>query len=243
ELTRDAGERALVAEAERAGVDPRTVERALFVDRGEASVVLAAGSFDARRIVDLHWERMLPPRRRGGAGTGRERVEGSLGERPVAVAVDAVCGLLARSERDGRLVDPVLDRPAGGEAEPAELIRWHIEGAPEELDDTTTAALTASLRWTELRADAVAEGVRVTLVLAGPLPANTPARMTRLLDAVSLSPMGGAVGADDWLHAEAATWSHEGETWRGALVIPWRGLRALVSLARGTVGSPTRQEL
>ena len=123
ELTRDAGERALVAEAERVGVDMRTIDRALQVDRGEASVSFAAGAFDARRVVDLHWDRMLPPQRRGDAGPGLARIEGMLGGRAVSVATDAACGLLARAEREPRLVDRLLDDGRGApEADPPELI-------------------------------------------------------------------------------------------------------------------------
>ncbi len=244
ELTRDSGERALLAEAERVGVDVRTIDRALQVERGGASVSLAAGSFDARRVVDLHWERMLPPQHRGDGALGVARIEGMLGGHPVALAADAACGLLARAERDPRLVDRLLDdRRMGGAPDPPELIRWHLEGAPAEVEGPESAALTASLRWTELRADPSADGLQVTVVLAGPLPANTPARMTRLLTAMAASPIGAAVGADDWMRPTDSAWSHEGEEWRGAFVIPWRGLRALVSLARGAVDAPQRREL
>lgn len=242
QLTRDAGERALVAEAERGGVEVRTVERALLVDRGEASVSFAAGSFDARRVIDLHWDRMLPPRRRGAASAGVERIEGMLGGRPVALSTDAACGLLARAERDPRLVDRLVDRPGGGEPDPPEMVRWHVEGAPTGVEGPEAAALTTSLRWTELRADPTADGLRVTVVLAGPLPTNTPTRMTRLLVAVAASPLGVAVGADDWLRPTDAAWGHAGDEWRGEFVIPWRGLRALVGLARGAVEAPNRRE-
>ncbi|MDO9020398.1 MAG: hypothetical protein Q8S73_06655 [Deltaproteobacteria bacterium] len=242
QLTRDAGERALVAEAERGGVEVRTVERALLVERGGASVSFAAGSFDARRVIELHWDRMLPPQRRGAAGAGVERIEGMLGGRPVALSTDAACGLLARADRDPRLVDRLVDRPSGGEPDPAEMVRWHIEGAPTEVESPEAAALTTTLRWTELRADPAADGLRVTIVLAGPLPTNTPARMTRLLLAMAASPLGAAVGADDWLHPTDAAWSHAGDEWRGGFVIPWRGLRALVGLARGAVEAPDRRE-
>jgi hypothetical protein len=224
------------------GVEVRTVERALLVDRGEASVSFAAGSFDARRVIDLHWDRMLPPQRRGAAGAGVERIEGMLGGRPVALSTDAACGLLARAERDPRLVDRLVDRPAGGEPDPAEMVRWHVQGAPAEVESPEAAALTTTLRWTELRADPAADGLRVTVVLAGPLPANTPARMTRLLVAMAASPLGAAVGADDWLHPTDGAWGHAGDEWRGEFVIPWRGLRALVGLARGAVEAPNRRE-
>lgn len=242
-LTRDAGERALLAEAERVGVDVRTIERVLQVERGEASVSLAAGAFDARRVVDLHWNRMLPPQRRGDAGRGIARIEGMLGGRSVALATDAACGLLARSERDPRLVDRLVEpQRTGVETDPPELIRWHLEGAPVEVENPEAAALTASLRWTELRADPTEGGLRVTIVLAGALPTNTPSRMTRLLTAMAASPMGAAVGADDWVHPTDAAWSQQGDEWSGSFVIPWRGLRALVSLARGAVDPPDRRE-
>jgi hypothetical protein len=167
-----------------------------------------------------------------------------LGGHPVALAADATCGLLARAERDPRLVDRLLDdRRMVGAPDPPELIRWHLEGAPAEVEGPESAALTASLRWTELRADPSPDGLQVTVVLAGPLPANTPARMTRLLTAMAASPVGAAVGADDWMRPTDSAWSHEGEEWRGAFVIPWRGLRALVSLARGAVDAPQRREL
>lgn len=244
QLSRDAGERALLAEAERVGVDLRTIDRALQVERGGASVSLAAGPFDARRIIDLHWDRMLPPQRRGEAGPGIARIEGMLGGQAVALATDAACGLLARSERDPRLVDRLIDdRRMRPQPDPPELIRWHLEGAPAEVESPDSAALTASLRWTELRADAADDGLRVTVVLAGALPRNTPARMTRLLTTMAASPMGLAVGADDWMRPTDEAWSLEGDQWRGAFLIPWRGLRALVSLATGAVEGPGRREL
>nr|MBK7065049.1 hypothetical protein [Deltaproteobacteria bacterium] len=133
--------------------------------------------------------------------------------------------------------------PDGAAARSPELIRWHLEGAPAEVESPDSAALTASLRWTELRADAAEDGLRVTVVLAGALPPNTPARMTRLLTTMAASPMGMAVGADDWMRPTDEAWSQEGDQWRGAFVIPWRGLRALVSLATGTVEAPGRREL
>ena len=244
ELTRDSGERALLAEAERGGVDVRTIDRVLQADRGEASVALAAGSFDARRVIDLHWDRMLPPQHRGEAGPGIARIEGMLGGRSVTVATDAACGLLARAERDPRLVDRILDdRRSSGEVDPPELIVWHREGAPAEAASPESAALTASLRWTELRADPIANGLRVTLVLAGPLPTNTPTRMTQLLTAMAASPLGAAVGADDWMHPTDSAWIRQRDEWHGEFVIPWRGLRALVALARGSVEAPNRREL
>lgn len=243
QLTRDAGERALVAEAGRRGVEVRTVDRALLVDRGDGSVSFAAGPFDARRVIDLHWDRMLPPRRRGDGSPGVVRIEGMLGGRPVAVATDAACGLLARAERDPRLVDRLIDRRGGGEVDPPDMIRWHIEGAPAGVEGAQSAALTATLRWTELRADPAEDGLRVTVVLAGPLPADTPTRMTRLFTAVAASPTGAAMGADDWLRPTDAAWSRHGDQWRGAFVIPWRGLRAIVSLARGTVEAPEPRAL
>ena len=244
ELTRDSGERALLVEAERGGVDVRTIDRVLQADRGEASVALAAGSFDARRVIDLHWDRMLPPQQRGEAGPGIARIEGMLGGRSVTVATDAACGLLARAERDPRLVDRILDdRRTSSEVDPPELIIWHREGAPSEAASPESAALTASLRWTELRAEAVADGLRVTVVLAGSLPTNTPTRMTQLLTAMAASPIGAAVGADDWMHPTTLAWTQQRDEWHGEFVIPWRGLRALVALARGSVEAPNRREL
>lgn len=244
QLTRDVGERALVADAERGGVDARTVERSLLVWRGEASLAIAAGAFDARRVIDLHWERMLPPRRRAAASRGVERIEGSLGGRAVAVATDAACGLVARAERETRLADRLLDdrRTREGEPDPPEMIRWHFAGAPVEADAPGAAALTTTMRWCELRADPDADGLRVTLVLAGPLPSDTPARVTRLLREFATSPIGDAVGADDWLRADDARWEHEGEEWRGTLGVPWRGLRALTTLARGAIVAPGRHD-
>lgn len=246
QINRDAGERALLTEAARVGVDLRTIERAVSVDRGGGvSLRVAAGAFDARRVIDLHWERMLPPQRRGDAARGETRIEGMLGGRPVAIVTDAACGLIARAERDPRLVDRVLDdrRTAGGEADPPEMIRWHVEGAPStELGAAAPDALTASLRWFELRADPDAEGLRVNVLLAGPLPADTPARMTRFLSEMAASDVGRAVGADDWLAPTESQWTREGDTWRGTVLVPWRGLRAFASLSAGSVVAPNRQE-
>lgn len=245
ELTRDAGERALVAEAERGGVEVRTIDRVLLVERAGGAVALAGGSFDARRIIDLHWDRMLPPQQRREGAAGVARIEGTLGGRVVALATDAACGLVARAERDPRLVDRLLDdrRTRSTEVDPPELLRWHLEGAPAGVDGPDSAALTATLWWTELRADAVTEGLRVTIVLAGPLPGDTPDRVSRVLTALSASALGTAVGADDWLHPASVAWVDAGDEWRGDLVVPWRGLRAIVALARGTVESPHRPEL
>jgi hypothetical protein len=241
-LAHNTNERALLAEAERVGIDPRTVERALLVDQGDSALTLVAGAFDTRRVIALQWDRMLPPQRRGAAGAGVERIEGMLGGRVVALSADGACGLIARAERDPRLVDRLISRREVDASDPPELIRWHLDGAPSEVSAPDDAALTATLRWTELRADATADGLRVTIVLAGPLPSNTPARMTRLLSTVAASPLGGALGADDWLHPTDDAWSREGDEWRGAFVVPWRGLRALVAFARGSVEAPDGPE-
>lgn len=247
QMNRDAGERALLNEAERVGVDLRTIERAVSVDRGGGVTLhVAAGAFDARRVIDLHWERMLPPQRRGDAARGETRIEGMLGGRPVGIATDAACGLIARAERDPRLVDRVLDdrRTAAGEPDPTEMIRWHVEGAPTaELGAATPDALTASMRWFELRADPAPDGLSVTVLLVGPLPADTPARMTRFLSEMAVSGVGRAIGADDWLAPAESQWSREGETWRATLTVPWRGLRAFASLSAGSIAVPTRPEL
>ncbi len=246
QINRDAGERALLDEAARVGVDLRTIDRSLYISRGGgASLAIAAGAFDARRVIDLHWERMLPPQRRGDAARGETRIEGMLGGRSVAIATDATCGLIGRAEREPRLVDRVLDdrRATAGEGDPPEMIRWHVEGAPTELGVTAPDALTASLRWFELRADPDTDGLRVVVVMAGPLPDDTPTRMTRMLTEMAASGVGRAIGADEWLTPTTSQWSREGDAWRGTVVVPWRGLRAFASLTAGAVVVPTRQEL
>ncbi len=236
-LLRDTGERALLDDTERNGVDLRTVERALFVDPGDGALLLAAGAFDAQRIIGLQWDRMLPPRRRSDAGHGAWRIEGMLGGRRVSVAADGACGLYARAEGNTRAADRVLadgrTRPRGDD--PMEPLRWHVNGAPASVTDAAGAAITASLRWFELRATPTPEGLRTDVVLDGPLPADTPARVARFLETVVASPLGASVGADEWLAPGSVTWERRDGQWWGRATLPWRGLRALADLGRGRI--------
>lgn len=236
----DAGERALITRSRRWGYDLRTVDRALVAWEADATVTFGLSSFDTRRMVDLLWERLLPPRRRGEAGVGVTRVEGVLERDPVALAVHAACGLVAYAEVDTRKVDRVVlapDTDASVTAgDPDAMLVWHQRGVPDAMRRATTEALFDRVADTEVTLDASDAGLRVRVRLEGEIPADSAARLRRALDVLITSPLGASCAADTWLDASHVTIAAREDAIEVSGEAPWGALDALSDVLRGRVG-------
>lgn len=233
----DAGERALIARAARVGYDVRTVERALFVETREGELAVGVGSFDAARIVERLWERLLPPRRRGDGARGVTRVEGVLGRAAVSVAVDAACGAAAWAEGDTRLVDRVITAHAPpSEADPSSVLTLHTE-----LDDARARALLGALSARASSADLdgtiTDAGLALSLTLRGAYtPADLPALRARV-EAIARSDLFAALGAGAWARGDAVRTTADEGALGVQLTAPWSALDALADVLRGRVAS------
>ncbi|MEZ4407876.1 MAG: hypothetical protein R3A52_15590 [Polyangiales bacterium] len=202
----DRGELALLGRADRVGFDLRTVDRALLAWKGEDFVAIGMSPFDTRRVADLLWERLLPPRRRADPGRGLSRVEGSLGGRPVAAAFDASCGLAAFAEGDPSDVDRVLStgsRDARAPGDPTALLRWRARGVPDALRASAGGALAARVRALNVDVDATGEELTASLWLVGALDEGDVARVRAAVRRPSPPrATGRAVGAGAWASRE-----------------------------------------
>ncbi|MBL8601518.1 MAG: hypothetical protein JNK72_06305 [Myxococcales bacterium] len=245
----DAAEDALFTRARVTGVDVRLLERALWAETAGQTLWLGAGALDGRRIAELMWERLLPPRRRDDLGPSALRFEGSLAGRAVGLAIQGQCGLAAWAEGAPRSVDAVLPTALHDDErapDPEVLLRWRVRGLPRETAETGSDALQWRVQWFTLDAQVEARGVALTLRLEGPLPDDTAARLTRAVARFAESTLGGAIGADVWASGAQAP-SVEGPVGEGrarALVarvtVPWSGLEALGDVLRGRVAPQGR---
>ncbi|MBI5517232.1 MAG: hypothetical protein HY909_25860 [Deltaproteobacteria bacterium] len=227
----DATEEALLERARRVGYDLRTLDRALLAWGPRGTVAVALGAFDGRRITDLLWERLLTPRARGAERGGVERMEGTLVDTVVAVAVHASCGVAAWAEGDTRLVDRVLLPPESPREDPSAWVLWRTRELPPRAP--VPRAVFDHVRWVTVRASPTNDGVRVSLHLDGALPEDTPARLRATLRAVQGSPLGESVGAPEWLHPDAVPITPEPHGVALTVDLPWRAVDALAEALRG----------
>jgi len=242
----DAGDQALFERARRVGYDVRTVERAMVAWRGPTTVAAGLGAFDTRRIDALLWDRLLPPRERA-EEDGVLRAWGVLGRSPAALGVWNACSFVAFAEGPGpaplRELDRLL-RPRAPDARPSPtsaadpdaLALWHGDAAPAPMRDRAPEALLEGVRDVELAATLDERGVRVTLRLAGALPADAEARVRRAVAALAEEPVGHAVGAAQWLRDDRVTVTVSATELAAEALVPWAALDALADVLRGRVG-------
>jgi hypothetical protein len=210
--------------------------------RGPTTVAAGLGAFDTRRIEDLLWDRLLPPRERGETTVTR-RAWGLLGRTPTALGVWNACSFVAWSEGpEGvpqREVDRLLSPPAAaGEASSEEaLARWHGAASPAALRGRAPEALLEGVRDVDLAAALADDGVRVTLRLGGAIPPDAERRTRRAIAALVDEPIGHAVGAAQWLRDERVSVAVEPGGLRLEAVAPWAALEALADVLRGRVGA------
>lgn len=238
-------ERALVERAEHVGYDIRAVERGLYAVTPQGELAVGLGSFDAARIVELLWERLLPPRRRVEGRRGVTRVEGRLGRAEVTAAVDASCGVAAWSEGDARLVDRALAGSERGathdDAADNELVRGQISR-----DDRRTSEalgpLTARTRRVEVVATLDDDGVALRVTLRGALSSADEGALRARVRLAAASPLLRAVGATTWAADDRVAVEAEDQALRLSLLVPWAGFEALAELLRGRPSSASRQD-
>lgn len=232
-----AGERALIHRAGRTGYDVRTLDRVVigWTDRG--TVYLGAGSLDGRHIVSRLWDRLLSPRRRVRDRAGNERIEGVLGDTFVSALLRPACGVAAYAEGEASAaVDRIMVAQSG--RDPEALVVWHTRRVPESLAQGGGRALVHSVRELEVRVSPSMDGVRVTLSLEGPLPADAAVRLRRVVAAVVDSPLGELIGATQWLIPERLEVQERSGMLMAAVAVPWRALMGLAEVLRGEVGGP-----
>ncbi len=232
----DASERALVTRSRRLGYDLRAVDLAMLAWMPDGELAVGLGAFDAARMVDLLWERLLPPRRRGASGPAVTRMEGVLQGEAVALAVQAVCGVAAWATGDTRRVDRAVlpGRPGN---DPNEMLVWHAREIPDAVLRPTDGSLLRVMHDIEVRADATGDGVTVAVTLEGDVPTDGEARIRTAVGVLAESPLGAAVGAGDWLARERVTVTRDEHHLGVRVVIPWRGVDALADVLRGSVGA------
>ncbi len=243
----DAGDQALFERARRVGYDVRTVERAMVAWRGPTTVAAGLGAFDTRRIDALLWDRLLTPRERTEEG-GVLRAWGVLGRSPAALGVWNACSFVAFAEGPGPAPLRELDRllrprapdarpsPTSAGTDPDALALWHGDAAPAPMRDRAPEALLEGVRDVELAASLDERGVRVTLRLAGALPADAEARVRRAVAALAEEPVGHAVGAAQWLRDDRVAVTVNADGLAAEALVPWAALDALADVLRGRVG-------
>lgn len=244
----DAGDQALFDRARRVGYDVRTIDEAVVAWSARTTWSAGVGTFDARRIEAMLWERLLPPRGRM-ERAGVVRVEGTLGRDPVALALWSDCAFAAYGEgpTSARANEQAL-RPrddAGVTRDAASgagaLLRWHDTTIPAELDEHAPTALLEGVHDVEVSARASERGLLVDATLEGRLPRDAEVMARRALDEFARGPLGESVGAPRWARATdvAITGGESGMALR--VEIPWAALDAMADVLRGRVGeSPTR---
>ncbi len=233
----DAADEALFSRARRVGYDVRTVDRAALAWTPSSTWSAGLGSFDTRRIEQLLWDRLLPPRARMDEN-GVAVTEGALNLTPVSLTVWNACGYVsfaegpAGSRMNALALHPRADAPDDDDA----LARWHSALVPAELRARAPAALLEGVHDVEVDARLHADGLDVSLRLEGALPADGSDRVRRALDVFIESPLGGSIGAVRWASHDAATIRQEGDSITVRARVPWVSLDAMADVLRGRVG-------
>lgn len=244
----DAGDQALFDRARRVGYDVRTIDEAVVAWSARTTWSAGVGTFDARRIEAMLWERLLPPRGRA-EREGVVRVEGTLGRDPVSLALWSGCAFAAYGEgptsarANEQALRPRDDAGVGRSAEGEErsLLRWHDTTIPAELEGHAPTALFEGVHDVEVSARPSERGLVVTAALEGRLPRDAAMVARRALDEFARGPLGESVGAPRWARASgvAIAGGEGGMTLR--VEVPWAALDAMADVLRGRVGeSPTR---
>lgn len=227
----EAGETAFIRRAERDGFDVRTIERAVVVWTPRAVSYFAAGAFDAARVGDRLWERLLLPRQRRHDGP-IERMEGLLGRSTVALLLDGGCRTAAYLEgTDTRTIDRLLVPNAL--RDPDALLVWRARQVPEALAGQTDVAVVREVHELELHLDRAAAGLRVELRLTGAFDPSAVERVRGAVRALVGSPLGDLAGAIQWLDPSAAVASSRPNEIELRATIPWRAALAVAVALRG----------
>ncbi len=235
-----ASETALIRRAERDGFDVRTIERAVVAWTPRGVSYFAAGSFDAARVSDHLWERLLLPRQRRHEGP-LDRMEGTLGRHTVALLLDGACRTAAYVEgRDTRAADRILVPNA--QHDPDELLVWRATQVPEGIAGQTDVALVRAVRELELHLDRVDTGLRVELRLAGGFDHAAIEHVRAAIRALIASPLGDLGGAVQWLDPTTAVVSTSADNITVRATIPWRAALAIADALRGDTQVGTRLE-
>lgn len=206
---------------------------------------MGLGAFDAARIVELLWERLLPPRRRVEGRRGVTRVEGRLGRAEVTAAVDASCGVAAWSEGDARLVDRALAGSHGGagrdDTEPDELVRGQITREDRHTAEVL-GPLTSRTRVVEVVATLDDDGVALRVTLRGELSSADEGALRARVRLAAASPLLRAIGATTWAADDRVEVEAETGALRLSLLMPWAGFEALAELLRGRASAASGQD-
>ncbi|MEZ4394171.1 MAG: hypothetical protein R3A48_24115 [Polyangiales bacterium] len=238
-------ERALVERAGRVGYDVRAVERGLYAITPGGELAVGLGAFDAARIIELLWERLLPPRRRVEGRRGVTRVEGRLGRAEVTAAVDASCGVAAWSEGDARLVDRALagshHRVEGDDDTPDELVRGQITRDDRHASEAL-GPLTTRTRRVEVVASLVDDGVALRITLRGELSSADEGALRARVRLATQSPLLRAIGATTWAADHRVEVHARDQALDLSLQVPWAGFEALSELLRGRAPASSGQD-
>lgn len=232
----------MIDRAARLGYDLRAVERGLWALTPGGELALGLGGFDGARILDLLWERLLPPRRRSDGARGVARVEGRLGRAEVTAAVDGRCGLAAWSEGDTRLVDPALARDDDTlDDEPeTRVLRGRLTPGERHTGESL-GPLASAVRTVDITGDLAGHGLALTITLRGPLPHDVHPLLRVRVRRIAQSALLRAAGADAWCDDPRVRIADVEGGVAVALTIPWAAFDAIAEVLRGRLSSDTAE--